>query len=68
MGVTLTVDDFVVKPSYTFGILPFIRNADGSINFGTFLQLADTSDLKGKGANGYDIGARGNVGTETAIW
>lgn len=68
MGVTLTVDDFAVTPSYTFGVSPFTRNADGSINFGAFLQLAADSDLKGKGVNGYDIGARGNVGTETAAW
>jgi len=66
MNVTMSADDFLVTPSYTFGVVPFTRNADGSINFGTFLQLAETSDLKGKGYNGYDIGARGNVGTETA--
>lgn len=66
MGVTLTVADFEVVPAYTFGTSPFTRNADGSINYGLFLKLAADSDLIGKGVNGYDIGARGNVGTETS--
>ncbi len=67
MGVTLTAADFAVTPSYTFGAAPISRNADGSINYGFFLQLAADSDLKGKGVNGRDIGARGNVGNDIAI-
>lgn len=64
MGVTLTVEDFLVKPTYQFGVSPFTRNEDGSINYGSFLQLAPNSDLRGAGFKGYDIGARGNVGNE----
>lgn len=66
MGVTFTVADFAVNPLYTFGIAPISRNVDGSINYGSFLQLASDSDLKGKGVDGYDIGARGNVGNVIA--
>lgn len=66
LGVTLTNADFAITPAYTFGTAPISRNSDGSINFGAFMQLASDSDLKGKGVNGYDIGARGNVGIEIA--
>jgi pectate disaccharide-lyase len=58
--LVVAANDFVsLTPPVTF-----TRNADGSINYGAFLQLASGSDLIGKGINGYDIGARGNVGTE----
>ncbi len=64
--IVATAADFASTPSYTFGTAPVSRNADGSIHYGTFFQLASSSDLKGAGVNGYDIGARGNVLSTTA--
>lgn len=51
-GLVVSSADFVsLTPSVS-------RNADGSPNLGNFLKLASSSDLKGAGVNGEDIGSQ----------